>query len=363
MAGEAVLTRLLASGCERVDPAILQPADVFLDLVGEDIRRRLFVTTGPDGRELCLRPEFTIPICRHYLSSGTAGRAARYACLGPVFRHRPGESGEFLQADLELLGDTDAAAADAEALALSLDAIAAAGVEDARMRIGDSALFTGLLDRLKLPQTVRRRLARPFGDTPRLKAALAGLRAASDCGRAGVLAALEGADPGAARAVVEDLLEIAGITAVGGRTAAEIADRFLEQAALSGVGAIGAEAADLIEAFLDIEEPGSQAVAALTEFARASGLDLAAPLADFERRLAELERRHVALDALTFAAGFGRRLDYYTGFVFEVRGASGEAPVVGGGRYDALLARLGAQVPVAAVGAAIWIDRLPGSAG
>ena len=48
----------------------------------------------------------------------------------------------------------------------------------------------------------------------------------------GVLAALAGSDPKAAHHLVTDLLSIAGIAAVGGRSVAEIAERFLEQAAL-----------------------------------------------------------------------------------------------------------------------------------
>ena len=47
-----------------------------------------------------------------------------------------------------------------------------------------------------------------------------------------MLAALAGSDPKAAHALVTDLLSIAGITTVGGRTVGEIAERFLEQAAL-----------------------------------------------------------------------------------------------------------------------------------
>jgi len=33
-------------------------------------------------------------------------------------------------------------------------------------------------------------------------------------------------------------------------------------------------------------------------------------------------------------------------------------PLVAGGRYDALLTRLGAAEPIAAVGFAVWIERL-----
>src|SRR5262245_10397972 len=76
------------SGYERAHPAILQPAEPFLDLSGEDIRGRMFLTAGQSGEELCLRPDFTIPVSRDYLSSATAGRAQGFCYLGPVFRDR-----------------------------------------------------------------------------------------------------------------------------------------------------------------------------------------------------------------------------------------------------------------------------------
>lgn len=49
-----------------------------------------------------------------------------------------------------------------------------------------------------------------------------------------MLAALAGSDRKAALAFVTDLMSIAGTTNVGGRTTAEIADRFLEQSTLKG---------------------------------------------------------------------------------------------------------------------------------
>ena len=39
----------------RVEPPILQPAELFLDRSGEEIRRRTFVLTDPGGQELCMR--------------------------------------------------------------------------------------------------------------------------------------------------------------------------------------------------------------------------------------------------------------------------------------------------------------------
>ena len=63
-----------------------------------------------------------------YLASPQAGFAQNFCYLGPVFRNRGSASAEFLQAGIESFGRPDKAAADAEMLALGLDAIAHYGV-------------------------------------------------------------------------------------------------------------------------------------------------------------------------------------------------------------------------------------------
>ncbi len=344
-----------------IAPPILQPADIFLDLVGEDIRRRLFLTSGQDGVDLCLRPDFTIPVGRQHLETGAADRQAAYCYSGLVFRQRPGELGEIAQAGAECIGRTDRFAADADMLALAVDAVKALGCSEPAIRIGDEALFTALLEALGLPQVWRRRLRDLFGERTRLDHAIA--RMASDGWprdeRLGFLAALEGSNPEAAHAVVEDLLSIAGIATVGGRTAGEIADRFLEQAALSSGAGVGPRVGAALNLFLNIWGPPEEAADALDAFARDQNLDLAAPIADFRMRTALLKERGIDTDLATFHADFGRRLDYYTGFVFELHSDPLESlPLAGGGRYDRLLALLGAEQDVPAVGFSIWLDRI-----
>src|SRR2546430_15484573 len=106
----ALVTSYVRAGYALVAPAMLQPAEPFLDLSGEDIRKRMFLTVDPQGRELCLRPDLTIPVCRDYLASDAAGKVAGFCYLGPVFRHRSGEPSEFLRAGIESFGRTDIAA-------------------------------------------------------------------------------------------------------------------------------------------------------------------------------------------------------------------------------------------------------------
>jgi ATP phosphoribosyltransferase regulatory subunit HisZ len=98
---EALVASYERAGYARIAPAILQPAEPFLDLSGEDIRKRMYLTTAPGGGEFCLRPDLTIPVSRDYLASPLAGQPAGYCYLGPVFRHRSDASAEFLQAGIE----------------------------------------------------------------------------------------------------------------------------------------------------------------------------------------------------------------------------------------------------------------------
>ena len=72
-----LMAAFVRAGCEAVAPAIIQPADVFLDVVGEELRSRTYVFSDPEGHELCLRPDLTIPVCRMHLGGGGSMVAAR----------------------------------------------------------------------------------------------------------------------------------------------------------------------------------------------------------------------------------------------------------------------------------------------
>ncbi|WBJ99778.1 ATP phosphoribosyltransferase regulatory subunit [Methylocystis parvus] len=362
------LTVLLAhfeqAGFPLHEPKLLQPAGVFLDRSGEDFRGHLYLTTDASGAELCLRPEYTIPVCLDYLASPEAGAAASFAYGGSIFRAPPhGEAGdgEFLQAGIESFGRDDREAADAEILGAALDAAKAAGAAGLSVRIGDAGLVGAFLDGLDLPPVWRRRVevghARGQG-----VADIFAPPKRNGSEQAGVLAALTKVDPADARRLVEDLLSIAGITAVGGRSAAEIAERFLDQATLAEGAGVSVEKRALAEAFFAIEGPPDIASAALRKLAEDAKLDLTAALDSFDTRASFIAARGLDLDDMVFSASFARHLDYYSGFVFEARASASSEPVVGGGRYDRLLKTLGAKSDIPAVGAAIWIDRLESAA-
>jgi ATP phosphoribosyltransferase regulatory subunit len=355
----ALIALFEREGYARVEPAVLQPVEAFVELSGEDIRRRMFVTQDAAGTELCLRPEYTIPVCRRHLAVSTDLPAA-YSYCGPVFRLRAGETGEFPQAGIESIGRPDAAAADAEILALAIEGLELLGCRSCEVRLGDMGLLDALLSALGLGPALRRRAVRAVVSGRGIAELSEAEGTQGSAGHAGLLAAIEGQAPQAARAFVEDILAIAGIDTVGGRTAGEIAERFLARAR-NPVG-LPAQARAVLARYLDIGGDPDSAAAALRELSDDAGLTLESALDAFEERTGFMAARGLDVSSFRFAADFARNLDYYTGFIFEIHAPAPGAsrPAVGGGRYDRLLQHLGSPDPVPAVGCSFWLDRIPG---
>src|SRR5687767_42471 len=292
-AAEALLTSFAAAGYARVQPAILQPAEPFLDLSGEDIRKSLYLTADASGDELCLRPDLTIPVARDYLASAAAGRPAGFCYLGPVFRYRTDRPSEFVQAGVESFGRKDSAAADAEMLALGLEATAAFGIAEVEVRTGDVGLFAALIGALDLAPVWKRRLMKDFNRKVSLAQDLQRMTLATSASRTdyhGVLAALAGSDRKAALALVSDLISIAGATNLSGRSNAEIADRFLEQSTMAG-GALPKETVAAIERFLSIAGEPDTALAQLRKLAADAKLEISSAIDLFETRLGFMAAR------------------------------------------------------------------------
>jgi ATP phosphoribosyltransferase regulatory subunit len=370
---DALAQRLMATfaraGYERIAPAVIQPADLFLDVVGEGLRARTYVFVDPDGAELCLRPDLTVPTCRLHLERHPAADLpARYCYSGLAFRYQPADADrahprEFRQAGIESFAASDRERDDAAVLVLTVAALREAGLPDVRLQIGDLGLFAALINALPMPERWRSRLRHQLSRPEAFRAELARLASGPER-EPGALGdsfdRLDPADTAGAEALVLERLDQAGIELIGTRTAGEIAQRLLAEAADRRARPLPADAAALIEGYAAVKAPARGAVDRLAGLARRHGVDISAGLNAFARRLDLIEEAGVSTAEAQFSAEFGRSLDYYTGFVFEaVSPALGvRSPVAGGGRYDNLLAAVGAPASVPAVGASIHTERL-----
>ena len=337
---QRLLQHFRAQGAEEVEARILQPAAELLDLYGEDIRARAFVTQDPLHGEMMLRPDFTVPVVRMHMEAGLD--PARYAYAGEVFRAQDNEEedrpSEYLQAGFEIFGGADPAEAEAEVFATLAGALSDLHL---RAAMGDIGLLLAAVEGLATSEPRKAALRRHVWRPRRFRALLdryAG-RAPVPAGRAELLAM---ADP----------LSGAG-PEIGLRSRAEVETRLRMLREDAKTPHLPPGAVDLIDSILSVRAPAPRALDELRGLA-APGLDGA--VGRLGRRLEAMERRGLDTSGIAFEGSFGRTtLEYYDGFVFGLfaEGRPDLPPVATGGRYDALTRVLGRGREVPAVGGVI----------
>jgi ATP phosphoribosyltransferase regulatory subunit len=367
---QKIMQVFIKAGHEAVSPAIIQPAGIFLDVIGENLRARTYVFTDPDGAELCLRPDLTVPTCRlHIERNGDPTAKGRYCYNGPAFRFQPigadsAHPREFRQAGIESIGVPEREKADAQTVALILEAMRAAGLKNFKLRIGDLGLFRALIKAIDMPDRWRQFLTHHFWRPDAFRTELRRLARPAEESLRSIPPALRASivpnDLARSERAVLDYLSANGIESMGSRTITEVASNLMWRLADARSEPLPAATVELIERYLAISGPAKAAGASLKDLLRERGAAMGPAVDAYHRRLQLMAEMGVDVVHTEFSAEFGRQLEYYTGFVFEVISPDlGPAtPLAGGGRYDDLMRAAGAKRDVPAVGAAIHTERL-----
>ncbi|PIE12891.1 MAG: ATP phosphoribosyltransferase regulatory subunit [Rhodobacterales bacterium] len=343
---EAARVRALfeAAGATPVEAAILQPADTLLDLYGEDIRGRAYVTDDALRGEQMLRPDFTVPVVQMHMEHGD--EPARYTYAGEVFRRQDDDAGranEYLQVGYEVFDRDNAAMADAEVFALIRSVLTGLPL---RAATGDMGILKSAIDGLKTTDRRKAALLRHIWHPRRFRALLDAF-----AGRVPMTSRR------AARLIMDDPF-LPGVPMIGLRSRAEIETR-LETLRQDAVAApIGAGEVELIDAIVGVRETVPNALEHLRDIA----VDLPgiAPAVErLEARSGAMAARGIDVQSLEFEASYGRTsMEYYDGFVFgfQVEARPALPPVATGGRYDALTRVLGKGRSIPAVGGVVRPD-------
>ena len=260
--------------------------------------------------DLGLRYDLTVPLARFYASHRAELPAVfRAVQIAPVWRaERPqkGRYRQFLQCDIDIVGDASARA-EAELIVATLDAVDALGLDGATVRINDRRVLEWMLE--------------SFGFTPGE--------------RPGVLITVDKLDKIGTQGVVEELRE-RGTTA----SAVDSFEAFLQRPQTLEHNPYGERQ---IRKALPDDAP-DEVVAHLVGIGEAVAATRTTPT-----ELGELP--------LAFDPFLVRGMGYYTGTIFELAHPSVDYSLGGGGRYDGMIGRfLGQDVP--AVGFSLGFERL-----
>ncbi|QFT80070.1 ATP phosphoribosyltransferase regulatory subunit [Roseovarius sp. THAF27] len=335
-----------AAGAVPVETSVLQPADTLLDLYGEDIRARAYVTSDALRGEQMLRPDFTVPVVQMHMAHGA--EPACYTYAGEVFRRQEDDrdrANEYLQVGFEMFDRRAPEEADARVFAVIHEA-----VKDLPLQavIGDIGILMAAVDGLETTERRKVALRRHIWRPRRFRALIERFS-----GRAPVpqsrAALLKAKDPMASDAPM-----------IGLRGPDEIAARIKALREDAGTAPLAAREVELLDAVLAVRETADNALEQLRDIA----VDMPAIAGAVEvlaKRLEALERAGLAPDSLEFEASYGRtQMEYYDGFVFgfSVPKRPDLPPVATGGRYDALTRRLGGGHEIPAVGGVIRPDQV-----
>lgn len=316
---EAERLRATFEGCgaEVFEADVLQPAGALLDLYGEDIRARAFVTQDPIQGEMMLRPDFTLALVQSHIAQGRQG--ARYTYSGEVFRQQethPARAAEYIQVGYEVIG-APRAASDADVFSRFHQLLAPLGLKSA---MGDIGLLRAAVAGLQTSPARKAALMRHLWRPRRFKALLTRFSR-----------------------VPRAVPELGSAVEIGLRTISEVKERLSRLQEDAGVPALSAEEIGLIEALLAVRGSVEDTLPQLRDLQ----VDMPAiepALASFEERLDAMNDADVAAGSLQFEASYGRTtLEYYDGFVFGFfdENRPDLPPVATGGRYDALTRAIG----------------------
>lgn len=285
-------------GFEEIDGPRFEHLDTYTVKSGEGIVSELFSFTRAGGEtEFALRPEFTPTLARMVAAKANAlPKPIKWFSIGPYFRaERPqrGRLREFLQWNVDMVGDADPAA-DVETLGCLIDFLTNVGLDSRQVRVK-------INHRAVLSRSLR----------------------GAGVAQENLVNAMNLLD---ARAKLDH-------AAFAQKSAAIGLDVSLLDSILQGVRGV------------ITPSPNKPAVSDARDIAKTAASEFAPFFQDL--------RTSGLLEYCTFDGTIVRGLAYYTGTVFEVHEATGaERAIAGGGRYDNLVELFGGP-PTPAVGFAM----------
>lgn len=294
LVGEAKKRRILenrlaelfeSQGFDEVMTPTLEFFETMAVEMGEELENQLYRLFDRDGRLLVLRPDMTTPIAR---LAATRMRhhelPLRLFYIANVFRYESPQAGrmrEFGQAGVELIGKRESGA-DAEIIALAVNALRSSGLRDFQLSLGQIPVFNAIMKEVSLPEPVVRQIKSAIA-----RKDLVGLE--------GVLDAHQVTD--GRRELILEISDLQGGREVIGRARSMVNSDYARQAI------------DRLEDVFD-------------------------HLGDFGVE-----------EAVQLDLGLLRGFDYYTGIVFEGYTTDLGFTICGGGRYDNLLEKFGFPCP------------------
>ena len=341
-----------------VDLPLVFNSEVFYETSGEDIRRKMFSFTNISGDEMCLRPDLTIPTCKHFLENINKFENGQLCYSGPVFRSSltsTEQSLELNQSGIEIIYKDGSKISNFEkefqAINLAIETMNQIGINDFSIRISSISLFNLFINSLDLPQRWKQRLLRHFYRRDYFDKLLN--RISDGVGydkerKSNIIRDVFGDDK-IVNEEIKDILLSEDQLKTGSRTIDEIASRFNLKSESVVSSKQGKEIQKVINEFLSLNGPIQSIDDQMNKFIN----DFDIQRFDVgQEMINQLSSNLIKISAkpIYFDCDFGHSIEFYDGIIFEIISNINSDVLISGGRYDKLLNALKDQDQFSAVG-------------
>ena len=326
----------------------LMPAGPLLDLYGEDIKSRAYITYNRDMQEMMLRPDFTLAVALTHLNRDI--KTALYAYHGTVWRQQEmgsDRASEYLQYGVECFATESTVKDDISLFLRVKTALDSSRVSPLNVSLSDASLLRSIILQLSLSKTKKNALLRHIWRPQRFQKLLD--RFLKDTPQK------EEQNPYIVNENWENTLKV--IPAIGKRSLENVKERLALLKEEHYEKPLPLKEYNAVCDLLAIKDSLPNALRKFQTLAKLFPT-LKNHLKQWEERCTLLEASHVNLDEIKFEAENSlTSMEYYDGFLFSFKG-EGAQPIAIGGRYNRLMLALGAKEPVFAAGAIIRPDLL-----
>ena len=341
-----------------VDLPLVYNSEVFYETSGEDMRRRMFSFTNNSGDEMCLRPDLTIPTCKHFLENINKFENGQLCYSGPVFRSSltsTEQSLELNQSGIEIIYKDSSKISNFEkefqAINLAIETMNQIGINDFSIRISSISLFNLFINSLDLPQRWKQRLLRHFYRRDYFDKLLN--RISDGVGydkerKSNIIRDVFGDDK-IVNEEIKDILLSEDQLKTGSRTIDEIASRFNLKSESVVSSKQGKEIQKVINEFLSLNGPIQSIDDQMNKFIN----DFDIQRFDVgQEMINQLSSNLIKISAkpIYFDCDFGHSIEFYDGIIFEITNDLNSDVLISGGRYDKLLNALEDKDQFSAVG-------------
>ena len=308
-----------------VDLPLVFDSDVFYEMSGEILRKQMYSFYDNSGKEKCLRPDLTIPVCHNYITNSQKFKSGKLCYSGPVFRSSTESEGsvELNQSGVEIIYEDNRNESqlinDIEIIQNALETLKNIGIDKINLRLGNLKYFMNFISVLNLPQRWKERLSRHYFGKDYFETLLARLSRGvgyDSQQREKIIKEILGSETTNSEHL-KKIIEEKNIFK-SSRTTSEIIDRFNQKADMIIQKEDGLKIVELIRKYQKINGNIDDYNQNLNKFIMDYDLN------DFEdntetlNKLNELCSSSKSVNVLIFLNNFRNTIEFYDGLIFEI---------------------------------------------